>query len=85
MRSSPRGRGFGRRVAQGGITAGMLNALVAMDLPGPGVYRLRLSAQRVVSRRPLQETFEIAFADKDVDFLNKSRGRSFLVFPVKKP
>jgi acyl dehydratase len=27
---------FGRRVAQGGITAGMLNALVAMDLPGPG-------------------------------------------------
>jgi acyl dehydratase len=23
-------------VAQGGITAGMLNALVAMDLPGPG-------------------------------------------------
>ena len=27
---------FGRRVAQGGITAGMLNALVAMTLPGPG-------------------------------------------------
>lgn len=27
---------FGRRVAQGGITAGMLNALVAMALPGPG-------------------------------------------------
>jgi acyl dehydratase len=27
---------FGRLVAQGGITAGMLNALVAMDLPGPG-------------------------------------------------
>jgi hypothetical protein len=51
----------------------------------PGVYRLRLSAQRVVSRRPLQETVEIAFGDKDVDFLNKSRGGSFLVFPVKKP
>ena len=30
------GTRFGRRVAQGGITAGMLNALVAMDLPGPG-------------------------------------------------
>lgn len=29
---------FGRLVAQGGITAGMLNALVAMDLPGPGVF-----------------------------------------------
>jgi acyl dehydratase len=27
---------FGRLVAQGGITAGMLNALAAMDLPGPG-------------------------------------------------
>jgi acyl dehydratase len=27
---------FGRLVAQGGITAGMLNAVVAMDLPGPG-------------------------------------------------
>ena len=27
---------FGRLVAQGGITAGMLNALVAMDLPGAG-------------------------------------------------
>jgi acyl dehydratase len=30
------GTRFGRRVVQGGITAGMLNALVAMDLPGPG-------------------------------------------------
>lgn len=27
---------FGRLVAQGGIAAGMLNALVAMDLPGAG-------------------------------------------------
>jgi acyl dehydratase len=27
---------FGRRVVQGGISAGMLNALVAMDLPGAG-------------------------------------------------
>ncbi len=30
------GTRFGRLVAQGGIAAGMLNALVAMDLPGPG-------------------------------------------------
>lgn len=30
------GTRFGRRVAQGGIVAGLLNALVAMDLPGPG-------------------------------------------------
>lgn len=27
---------FGRLVAQGGITAGLFNALVAMRLPGPG-------------------------------------------------
>jgi acyl dehydratase len=27
---------FGRLVAQGGIASGMLNALVAMDMPGPG-------------------------------------------------
>lgn len=27
---------FGRLVAQGGIAAGMLNTLVAMDMPGPG-------------------------------------------------
>src|SRR4029453_5715116 len=27
---------FGRLVAQGGVAAGMLNALVAMDLPGAG-------------------------------------------------
>ena len=31
---------FGRLVAQGGIAAGMLNALVAMDLPGPGTVFL---------------------------------------------
>ena len=30
------GTRFGGLVAQGGITSGMLNALVAMDLPGPG-------------------------------------------------
>jgi acyl dehydratase len=34
---------FGRLVAQGGITAGMLNALVAMDLPGPGTVFLSQS------------------------------------------
>jgi acyl dehydratase len=31
---------FGRLVAQGGIAAGMLNALVAMDLPGPGTVSM---------------------------------------------
>ena len=31
---------FGRLVAQGGIASGMLNALVAMDMPGPGTVFL---------------------------------------------
>jgi acyl dehydratase len=39
---------FGERVVQGGITAGILNAIVAQDLPGPGSVfmeqRLRYSA-----------------------------------------
>src|SRR5881628_3188903 len=37
------GTRFGRLVAQGGITAGMLNALVAMDLPGPGTVFMNQS------------------------------------------
>jgi acyl dehydratase len=31
-----RGTPFGRLVVQGGLTTGLLHALVAMDLPGPG-------------------------------------------------
>ena len=31
---------FGRLVAQGGIASGMLNPLVAMDMPGPGTVFL---------------------------------------------
>lgn len=34
------GTRFGRLVAQGGITTGLLHALVAMDLPGPGTVFL---------------------------------------------
>lgn len=40
---------FGRRVAQGGIAAGLLNALVAMDLPGPGTVFM---SQSLNYRRP---------------------------------
>lgn len=36
---------FGRLVAQGGIAAGMLNALVAMDLPGPGTVFMSQSLE----------------------------------------
>ncbi len=34
---------FGRLMAQGGITTGLLHALVAMDLPGPGSVFVRQS------------------------------------------
>jgi len=34
------GTKFGRLVVQGGITTGILNALVAMDMPGPGTVFL---------------------------------------------
>jgi acyl dehydratase len=34
------GTRFGRLVAQGGITTGVLHALVAMDMPGPGTVFL---------------------------------------------
>src|SRR5262245_36273820 len=34
---------FGRRVAQGGLTTGILHALVAMDMPGPGTVFLSQS------------------------------------------
>ncbi|MHA2172452.1 MAG: MaoC family dehydratase [Candidatus Kariarchaeaceae archaeon] len=36
---------FGKLVAQGGITSGMLNALVAMKLPGPGTVFLNQQLQ----------------------------------------
>ncbi len=32
---------FGRLIAQGGITTGLLHALVAMDMPGPGSVFVR--------------------------------------------
>ena len=35
-RRSPRPRRFGGIVVQGGVTTGLLNAVVAEDLPGPG-------------------------------------------------
>jgi len=34
---------FGRLIVQGGVTSGILNALVAEDLPGPGTVFLNVS------------------------------------------
>jgi acyl dehydratase len=39
------GTKFGRLVVQGGITTGLLHALVAMDLPGPGTVFLNQNWQ----------------------------------------
>jgi acyl dehydratase len=44
---------FGRLVAQGGITAGMLNALVAMDLPGPGTVFMNAGQRRFIGAAAL--------------------------------
>ena len=38
-----KGTRFGRLVVQGGLTTGLLHALVAMDLPGPGTVFLSQS------------------------------------------
>ena len=46
------GTRFGRRVVQGGITAGMLNALVAMDLPGPGTVFMSQSITYLAPAHP---------------------------------
>jgi acyl dehydratase len=39
------GTTFGRLVVQGGLTTGLLHALVAMDMPGPGTVFLNQSWQ----------------------------------------
>ena len=39
------GTKFGRLVVQGGLTTGLLNALVAMDMPGPGTVFLNQNWQ----------------------------------------
>jgi len=36
---------FGRLIVQGGVTSGLLNAVVAEDLPGPGTVFLQVSWQ----------------------------------------
>lgn len=43
---------FGERVVQGGITAGILNAIVAMDLPGPGSVFIEQQLRYTAPVRP---------------------------------
>ena len=46
------GTKFGRLVVQGGLTTGILNALVAMDMPGPGTVFLSHDRTSLIPSRP---------------------------------
>ena len=66
---------FGRLIAQGGIVTGVLHALVAMDLPGPGSVFVRqawkfpkpvyigdtISARGVITAAPRRDMYEMEF------------------------
>lgn len=66
---------FKRLIAQGGIVTGLLHALVAMDLPGPGSVFVRqawkfpkpvfvgdtISARAVVTAAPRRSMYEMEF------------------------
>jgi acyl dehydratase len=73
---------FGRLMAQGGITTGLLHALVAMDLPGPGSVFMNqswtfprpayigdtLTATAIVkSARPSRGIYQIEFVVRNQD------------------
>src|SRR5919198_5712023 len=47
-----RGSRFGERVVQSGITAGILNAVVAQDLPGPGSVFMEQRLRYLAPVRP---------------------------------
>ena len=43
---------FGRLIVQGGVTSGLLNAVVAEDLPGPGTVFLQVDWKFIAPVRP---------------------------------
>jgi len=48
----------------------------------PGTYRATLVAFRVVASSSLEASFKFTLSADNVDFLNRSRGKSFLAFPI---
>ena len=42
---------FGKVIVQGGVTSGLLNAIVAEDLPGPGTVFLNVNWRFCTARR----------------------------------
>jgi acyl dehydratase len=69
---------FGRLMAQGGITTGLLHALVAMDLPGPGSVFVR---QRWSFPRPVYIGDTIR-AEGTVTAVRRRRGLAEMAFTV---
>jgi acyl dehydratase len=66
---------FGGIVVQGGVTSGLLNALVAEDLPGPGSVFLETSWRFLAPVRPgdvitAEATVTAAREDKPITTLN---------------
>jgi acyl dehydratase len=59
---------FGEIIVQGGVTTGLLNALVAEDLPGPGSVFLETRWRYLASVRPGDElTAEVEVLDARSD------------------
>ena len=59
------GSRFGRRIVQGGVTTGLLNAVVAEDLPGPGSVFLHVDWN---FRAPVSPGDEITLGTKVFTF-----------------
>jgi 3-hydroxybutyryl-CoA dehydratase len=70
---------FGRLMAQGGITAGLLHALVAMDMPGPGSVFVR---QRFSFPAPVY-IGDTLHAEATVKSVRANRNMAELAFEVK--
>jgi acyl dehydratase len=59
---------FGGLVVQGGVTSGLLNAVVAEDLPGPGSVFLEVAWRFLAPVRPGDEiTAEVTVTDARAD------------------
>lgn len=69
---------FGRLMAQGGIATGLLHALVAMDLPGPGSVFVR---QRWSFPRPVY-IGDTIHAEGTVTAVRPRRGLAEMAFTV---
>ncbi|HEY5640055.1 MAG TPA: MaoC family dehydratase [Dehalococcoidia bacterium] len=91
---------FKRLIAQGGIVTGLLHALVAMDLPGPGSVFVRqtwkfpkpvfvgdtITARGVVTAAPRRSMYEMEFeaTNQDGDVVLEGEGLLYQAGPSGK-